>query len=411
MDDPITVKMGNRLVMFQHERRPVSAQVTRSIISRSEKSHRQMIIGRQPKKQKHLSNRSIKQKKSRIIKDNKLSKSIQWISWMSTCGKQPGRRIPLFIISATIVQIVIFIIMVSIHGIETLFVNPLIGPNANTLVEWGAKDTEKIAKQYQIYRFFSPVILHSGVVHLLFNMLWQVTIALRCEVFWGIWRVAIIYILSGIGGNLLSCALEPESIGVGASSCLSGIFTAMLVDLILNWNNKHVIPYPLSSLINLTMQIIVFIAVGFLPIIDNYSHIGGMIVGFLTASLILSYDSDRLYKEDEVDIVEIKRTKYRESAIEPIQSYDTPGDIISHSTTTSMTDTKSDRSKNHLRYPHWHMRLWRLSIVFRLLCCMLLVAYFTLVLLVFYLAVVKKSWRCKACKYLNPSWNFFFDNQ
>lgn len=53
---------------------------------------------------------------------------------------------------------------------------------------------------------------------------------------WGSGRMAAIYFIAGIGGNLLSCLAAPMSIGVGASGALFGILGGELMWLIINWH-------------------------------------------------------------------------------------------------------------------------------------------------------------------------------
>lgn len=48
-------------------------------------------------------------------------------------------------------------------------------------------------------------------------------------------RVGIIYLLSGLGGNILSALFLQNSISVGASGALFGLLGAMLSELLINW--------------------------------------------------------------------------------------------------------------------------------------------------------------------------------
>lgn len=48
-------------------------------------------------------------------------------------------------------------------------------------------------------------------------------------------RIGAIYLLSGIGGSILSCLFIQHSISVGASGALFGLLGAMLSELLTNW--------------------------------------------------------------------------------------------------------------------------------------------------------------------------------
>jgi len=60
------------------------------------------------------------------------------------------------------------------------------------------------SKGNQWWRFFLPLIFHMGIVHLLIIMMLQLYIGIKIERTAGWLRVGLIYIISGIGGNLVS---------------------------------------------------------------------------------------------------------------------------------------------------------------------------------------------------------------
>lgn len=49
-------------------------------------------------------------------------------------------------------------------------------------------------------------------------------------------RVGIIYLLSGLGGSILSALFIQNNISVGASGALFGLLGAMLSELLTNWS-------------------------------------------------------------------------------------------------------------------------------------------------------------------------------
>ncbi|CAF3124953.1 unnamed protein product [Rotaria sp. Silwood2] len=64
---------------------------------------------------------------------------------------------------------------------------------------------------YQVYRFFVPIFLHGGIIHLIMNMVCQLFFGIPLERKFGSIRIAVIYILSGIGGALLSSVGLPRN--------------------------------------------------------------------------------------------------------------------------------------------------------------------------------------------------------
>lgn len=92
----------------------------------------------------------------------------------------------------------------------------------------------------------------------------------------GTTRMVILYILSGIGGNILSAIFLPRTIQAGASSSLFGLLSVYLVDYILNAKfyqsaTRKTIWWIVGTIFSLIL--------GVLPGIDNFAHIGGSLAG------------------------------------------------------------------------------------------------------------------------------------
>ncbi|KAI7738624.1 hypothetical protein M8C21_009810 [Ambrosia artemisiifolia] len=162
--------------------------------------------------------------------------------------------------------------------------NPLFGPSSSTLEKLGALEWNKVVNDKEAWRLVSCIWLHAGVIHLLANMLSLVFIGIRLEQQFGFARVGVIYMLSGIGGSILSTLFIKSNISVGASGALFGLLGAMLSELLTNWTiyaNKA------AALITLVIIILINLAVGILPHVDNFAHIGGFLTGFLLGFILL----------------------------------------------------------------------------------------------------------------------------
>ena len=59
----------------------------------------------------------------------------------------------------------------------------------------------------QFWRFFTSIFMHLGVIHLIIILPIQLYIGIKIERTIGWLRIAIIYIISGVGGNLV-CLLS-----------------------------------------------------------------------------------------------------------------------------------------------------------------------------------------------------------
>ncbi|XP_071712179.1 RHOMBOID-like protein 2 [Rutidosis leptorrhynchoides] len=167
---------------------------------------------------------------------------------------------------------------------QPLHENPLFGASSHTLEKMGALQWWKIVHGKQGWRLVTANWLHAGLIHLVANMLSLVLIGIRLEQQFGFLRVGLIYLLSGFGGSILSSLFIQQNISVGASGALFGLLGTMLAELITNWtiySNKA------AALITLILIVVVNLAVGILPFVDNFAHIGGFLTGFLLGFILL----------------------------------------------------------------------------------------------------------------------------
>ncbi|KAI5055423.1 hypothetical protein GOP47_0028944 [Adiantum capillus-veneris] len=166
---------------------------------------------------------------------------------------------------------------------QPLSENALLGPSSQTLERLGALNAVKVQHAHQGWRVMTCIWLHAGVVHVIVNMLSLLFVGVRLEQEFGPVKIGIIYLLSGFGGSLLS-VLFLQSISVGASGALFGLVGAMLAELLANWT-IYVNKCAVTSV--LVLVVTANLAMGILPFVDNFAHIGGLIVGFLSGLVLL----------------------------------------------------------------------------------------------------------------------------
>ncbi|CAG8579224.1 11039_t:CDS:2 [Paraglomus occultum] len=137
----------------------------------------------------------------------------------------------------------------------------------------------------QWYRFIIPIFLHGGIIHILFNMCFQLQTGVQVEREMGFWRFGIVYMASGIFGFILGGNFAQATIpSMGASGALFGIVGILLIDLFQNW---RIIIRPGCELAKLLAMIVFSFLLGLLPGLDNFSHIGGFIMGILTGLVFM----------------------------------------------------------------------------------------------------------------------------
>ncbi|CAA7017611.1 unnamed protein product [Microthlaspi erraticum] len=152
------------------------------------------------------------------------------------------------------------------------------------LEQMGALDVTMVIHNHEVWRLFTCIWLHAGVFHVLANMLSLIFIGIRLEQEFGFVRIGLLYMISGFGGSLLSSLFNRAGISVGASGALFGLLGAMLSELLTNWTiyaNKF------AALLTLIFIIAINLAVGILPHVDNFAHLGGFTSGFLLGFVFL----------------------------------------------------------------------------------------------------------------------------
>lgn len=129
------------------------------------------------------------------------------------------------------------------------------------------------------WRLLTPVFLHAGVQHFLFNILALYVFGQQAERIFGWGRFLGIYLLAGISGNLMSLALGADNPSLGASGSIFGLFGALLAFGAYR-------PQAFRKTIGPSIYGLLFLNIitGFvMPRIDYWAHFGGLIGGFLVA--------------------------------------------------------------------------------------------------------------------------------
>ena len=162
------------------------------------------------------------------------------------------------------------------------------GGSENTahMIECGAAYPPLILGNGEIYRLFTCMFLHFGIEHLANNMLVLFVLGQRLEPVVGKIKFILIYLLGGLGGNILSLYMEIRkeeyAVSAGASGAVFAIMGAMIYVVVRNRGRIQDIS---------TRQIMIMAAFslyfGFASGgVDNAAHVGGMICGFFLSMLL-----------------------------------------------------------------------------------------------------------------------------
>lgn len=183
----------------------------------------------------------------------------------------------------TSLLIVINLVMFVLTSIDGGSRNPL------TLMKYGAlSDLPQFVDE--AWRYFTAMFLHNGFDHLLFNSFALLVFVPPLERIMGSWKFAILYLLSGLLGNIIGLAYYERAEGyhflVGASGAIYGAYGAYLYIALFQ---QQVIDE--SSRKTLFTLLILGILFSFTPGVSLIAHVGGLVGGFFLYGLMI-----RLFK-------------------------------------------------------------------------------------------------------------------
>lgn len=132
----------------------------------------------------------------------------------------------------------------------------------------------------QLWRLFTPMLLHGSILHLGFNMYALYIFGPGLERTYGHGRFLALFVLSGFAGNVFSF-LFTDSPSLGSSTAIFGLLGAEAVFLYQNRKLYGVVGQ--RALINIIVIAAINLVIGLSPGIDNWGHVGGMLGGALFA--------------------------------------------------------------------------------------------------------------------------------
>ena len=166
--------------------------------------------------------------------------------------------------------------------------------NGQHMLECGAVYAPLIIEQGQWYRMITSMFLHFGAPHLINNMLVLFVLGQRLEPVTGKMKFLLIYILGGLGGNLISLIWDMRTGNYSLSAGASGAVFAVMGGMI------YVIIRHRGRVADLNMKQMLLMAAFSLYFgfasggVDNAAHAGGLLCGFIAAVIV--YHPRKIWK-------------------------------------------------------------------------------------------------------------------
>lgn len=175
--------------------------------------------------------------------------------------------------------------LIIIHIILWFLLDFLPLPFSNTIYDLGVGSHSGIHNG-EYWRFITPIFLHFGLTHMLFNSFSLVLFGPALEQMLGRFKFILAYVGAGVLANIATFLINPSAQfqHVGASGAIFGLFGIYIFMVVFR---KHLIDSHNAQ----TVTVIFFIGLimTFIqPGINRYAHILGFIAGFIIAPLVLT---------------------------------------------------------------------------------------------------------------------------
>ena len=139
----------------------------------------------------------------------------------------------------------------------------------------------------QFWRLLTPMFIHFGVLHIVFNLLWVWEVGRRIEMICGVQRLLMLVLVSSLSANVMQYLFTGPSLYGGMSGVVFGLLGFGFV-----WSRLR----PRESLRlpdGIYMAMLVLLVVGFSGVLDlamvgavaNGAHLGGLLAGLVLGVL------------------------------------------------------------------------------------------------------------------------------
>lgn len=137
---------------------------------------------------------------------------------------------------------------------------------------------DKIAflQKHEYWRILTGTVLHLGVVHLLMNGYALFSFGRLIEMLSNRAQLAIVFLLSALGGGVLSLIVNPVGVSVGASGGIVGFLSYLAVYA---FKRRKFISAEFRKNLLVNIGFLLVFGLVLFKVIDNSAHIGGLIVG------------------------------------------------------------------------------------------------------------------------------------
>ncbi|MEP6901684.1 MAG: rhomboid family intramembrane serine protease [Actinomycetota bacterium] len=143
----------------------------------------------------------------------------------------------------------------------------------------------------QYWRILTGATLHGGLMHLGFNCYALYVLGKLVETLSNRAHLAIVFLLSAIGGGILSLVFLPQGVSVGASGGIVGFLGYLAV---YGYRRRELLTSSFLKNILFNIGFIALYGIMLRDSIDNFGHLGGLLTGAVYGFFQITAD---IYKD------------------------------------------------------------------------------------------------------------------
>jgi membrane associated rhomboid family serine protease len=161
------------------------------------------------------------------------------------------------------------------------------------LLKWGANYRPAIV-HHEYWRLLTNIFIHGGLLHILANMYGLFFAGIFLEPVIGTRKYLLAYFISGIAASLASIWWHYDTVSVGASGAIFGLYGVFFALLTVNVFPKGV---KKSFLIMTSLFIIYNLLYGLSGGVDNAAHVGGLFSGLVIGYIIYPFVKQKIAED------------------------------------------------------------------------------------------------------------------
>ncbi len=170
-----------------------------------------------------------------------------------------------------------FYTVILIVAIVSVYVAQM-GTGLDASISAAGFDKPLFLEQHEYWRILTGATTHGGYLHVMMNCYAFFSFGRIFEMLSNRAHLAIVFLLSALGGGILSLVFQPDGISVGASGGIVGLIGYLAV---YSFQRRRFITPEFRKNLLINIGFLLVFGIVLYQLIDNFGHIGGLLTGAL----------------------------------------------------------------------------------------------------------------------------------